>query len=100
MNSYLEDHKNSGFIVGDLVRVIKKTPDYYNGWETFWMEPQMDDAFNREFIILTDKDKFGFELNVDGGIWCFPCYSLVLVNSLITKEELKSIDVLIDSLNG
>ena len=50
MESYYERQKESGFKIGDRVRVIKIVEDYTDGWKNTWV-PQMSKRVGKEGTI-------------------------------------------------
>jgi len=59
---YLCKHKNSGFKVGDTVRVLRRADNFENGWGNNWSSI-MDNSVNKSLKIERDGGGFGFYLS-------------------------------------
>lgn len=64
-NNYFENHTNSGFKVGDKVKVLRSAEDFENGWDEEWVS-RMDSSIGTEDVICADFGKNGFELKYAG----------------------------------
>jgi hypothetical protein len=78
---YLAAHKNSGFKVGDYVKVVAKASEDQFGWDNNWCE-QMNKSINQICVISRDGDKRGFELDNNS---LFPWFVL----QKATRDEIR-----------
>jgi hypothetical protein len=79
---YLKAHNNSGFKVGDYVKVVSKAKEDQNGWANCWVE-QMNNALGKIFKINYDFKINGFEVSKNG--YSFPWFVL----QKATREEVE-----------
>ena len=86
---YLDDHKKSGFKVGDTVKITRKAQSNENGWGSVWND-SMDYLVGLEVKINYDNgDTWGFQIKTTNGIaWNVPWFVLERV------EKDKSADIL------
>jgi hypothetical protein len=75
--SYSDRQKESGFKVGDKVRVTRIAEDYEDDWSNCW-NSQMDGAVGNVFTIEEDRKELGFRLNF--ARYGFPYFILELVS--------------------
>jgi hypothetical protein len=79
---YLAAHNNSGFKVGDYVKVVSKAETHESGWLNSW-EKEMDRAIGKVFRISSCGETSGFYLS---GTGCsFPWFVL----QKATRDEIE-----------
>ena len=73
--SYIDDHRASGFQVGDRVRVFASCLAMSDGWDNVWTENMV---VGTESVISDDMDRHGFVLQIDG--YAYPWFVLEKIN--------------------
>jgi len=80
--TYLEQHNESGFKLGDHVKVMRRARDQESGWEAIW-RTEMDPFIGKECIIIDDRCGFGFRIALkeehdigENNGWLFPFFVL------------------------
>lgn len=73
--SYIDDHRASGFQVGDRVRVFALCQSMSGGWDNAWTE---DMEVGTESVITDDTGPRGFVLQIDG--YAYPWFVLEKIN--------------------
>lgn len=79
---YLKEHKNSGFSIGDTVRVTQKATDLQSGWQGLWSNIFMTPFIgnDKEYTIVEDGGTSGFGLSDGERTYFFPYFCLERVN--------------------
>jgi len=70
MKSYFERQNESGFEIGDRVKLIRRVESYTEGWNNTWISPDMDKKIGQEGNIYEVGDN-GLKINWGEAIICF-----------------------------
>ena len=102
---YLDDHKKSGFKVGDIVKITRKAQSDENGWSSVWND-SMNYLVGLEVEINLDNgNTWGFQIKTtNGSTWNVPWFILEKVEDselkvgdeveiIATYEELNKIGI-------
>ncbi len=80
--TYVENHFNSGFKVGDKVKIVRAAKNWEDGWKNTWESPEMDEWVGKTGYIVGDHGKSGrgFDILEDADSiemsWSFPYFVL------------------------
>ena len=75
--SYIDDHRASGFQVGDIVRVFASCHSHAGGWQNSWAS-EMTAMIGQQSFISSDEGQHGFTLG--NGYLSYPWFVLELVS--------------------
>ena len=74
---YLENHNKSGFVVGDMVKLLKIAKSGENGWVYNWNKSAMDKYVEEVLTIFEDRGTMGFRCkSKDGLCYVYPYFVL------------------------
>lgn len=74
-DDYFMNHRASGIVPGDRVRVTHAVTGYEGGWACVW-NAHMTSKVGREFTVVLDRDCQGFILSSDADGYLWPYYVL------------------------
>jgi len=89
---YREDHHNSGFQVGDRVRVTRSAEDYEKGWCNLWAG-DMDKKIGRECLITADHGREGYNLDDEAKYYPYFVLEKVPVEQTEVHKDVLDIQV-------